>query len=94
MSRARRSTLTLATGLVSSAVAAVTSFVTAPLLLYWLGAVRFGAFRAALGWFGFIGLLDFGVGGALQALLARALGTGDRIGVLAALRTGRGYTYS
>jgi O-antigen/teichoic acid export membrane protein len=88
MSRVRRSTQTLATGLVSSAVVAVSSFATAPYLLDWLGAERFGAFRAAVGWFGFIGLLEFGVGGALQALFARALGTGERAGVVAAVRIG------
>ena len=88
MSRTRRSTQTMATGLLSSAVAAVISFATAPFLLDWLGTARFGAFRAALGWLGFIGLLDFGVGGALLALFARALGMGDRAGVVATIRTG------
>jgi len=73
---------------VSSAVAVVVSFATAPFLLDWLGAGRFGAFRAALGWLGFVGLLNFGVGGALEALFARALGAGDRAGVFAIVRTG------
>jgi O-antigen/teichoic acid export membrane protein len=78
----------MATSLFLNVGAAGTSFVTAPFLLDWLGTTRYGAFRAAMGWFGFIGLLDLGVGGALQAVFARALGTGDSLGVVAAARTG------
>lgn len=88
MSCTRRSTQTMATGLVLSAVVAVTSFATAPFLLDWLDTERFGAFRAAIGWLGFVGLLEFGIGGVLQALFARAPRRGDRVGVVAAVRTG------
>jgi O-antigen/teichoic acid export membrane protein len=80
--------LTLATGLGLSAVTAVTSFVTAPFLLRWLGVERYGAFRAASDWLGYVGLLEFGIGGALQAIFARALGRDDRAEMVAAARAG------
>lgn len=88
MSRTRRSALTFGSGLVMTGATAVASFVTAPLLLRWLGDERFGAFRSASDWLGYIGLLELGVGGALQALLAKALGSGDRADVVGAVRTG------
>ena len=88
MSRTRRSAATLASGLAATGVTAVASFATAPLLLRWLGDERFGAFRSASDWLGYVGLLELGVGGALQALLAKALGSGDRTEVVATVRAG------
>jgi O-antigen/teichoic acid export membrane protein len=78
----------MASGLALSLVTAAAAFVTAPFLLDWLGTERYGAFRAALDWFGYVGLLEFGIGGALQALFARSLGSDDRAGVVAVARAG------
>jgi O-antigen/teichoic acid export membrane protein len=54
-----------------------TGFIATPFLLRWLGEARFGAFRAASDWFAYLMFLELGVGGALLALLARAIGRGD-----------------
>ena len=51
--------------------------VSTPLLLHWLGDERYGAFRAASDWVSYVNLLDLGIGGALLALLAKAVGQGD-----------------
>ncbi len=50
MSRLRRSALTLAAGAVGSVLVTMTGFVTTPVALQYLGAERFGAFRAAVDW--------------------------------------------
>jgi O-antigen/teichoic acid export membrane protein len=67
---------------------AVIGFAATPLILRWLGAERYGAFRAASDWLGYVGLLEFGIGGALQVLFARSLGKDDRVGVVATIRAG------
>jgi O-antigen/teichoic acid export membrane protein len=74
--------------MIGQVVVVMVGFVTTPILLRYLGVVRFGAFRAAIDWFGYVGLLEFGVGGALQVLFARALGTDHRAGVIAGVRAG------
>jgi O-antigen/teichoic acid export membrane protein len=66
----------------------VAGLITTPLLLRYLGDERVGAYRVAAEWAGYLALLDFGITGALQVTLARALGTGDRAGVAAAVRAG------
>ena len=88
MSRTRRSVLAVAAGAVGSVVVTLTGFVTTPVLLRYLGSERFGAFRAAIDWFGYAGLLEFGVGGALMAVFARAFGTDNRTRVAAGVRAG------
>lgn len=72
--RTKRSLLNYATGTISTAVVLVTGFVATPFLLKWLGEEQFGAFRAASDWFGYLTLFEFGIGGALLALLAKAVG--------------------
>lgn len=47
------------------------------LLVEWLGADRFGAFRLVLDWQTFLNLLELGLGGALAPLLARAFAHDD-----------------
>jgi O-antigen/teichoic acid export membrane protein len=86
--RTRRSILNYATGTVSSLVVLVTGFIATPYVLRWLGEERFGAFRAANDWFGYLSLLEFGVGGALLALLAKAVGHGDASELRSTLVTG------
>lgn len=54
-----------------------------PLLLSNLGAERMGLFSLALGLFGFAGLFDLGLGRALTQTVARALGAGLGLDVIA-----------
>jgi O-antigen/teichoic acid export membrane protein len=88
VTRARRSVLAFATAIGGSATQAVIAFASAPLLVRWLGEDRYGAFRAGSDWLGYVGLLEFGVGGALQAVLSRGLGQDDRTAVVDAVRVG------
>ena len=50
--------------------------VATPLLLRWLGDVRYGAVEATTDWIGYIGLLELGIAGSLMPLLAKALAQG------------------
>jgi O-antigen/teichoic acid export membrane protein len=63
-------------------------FVTTSLLLRWLGAELFGAYRAASDWAGYLGLLDLGIPIALQSLLARAYSKNDEPATAAILAAG------
>jgi O-antigen/teichoic acid export membrane protein len=69
--------LTYSSGIVFTAATTLTALVTTPLLLHWLGKDRFGAIRMITGWYGYLTLLDLGLGAALSPLLARALGQDD-----------------
>lgn len=86
--RTRRSLLNYGTGAIYTAIVLLIGFVATPFLLRWLGEERFGAFRAASDWFGYLSLLEFGLGGALLALLAQAVGRGDARATEATLATG------
>lgn len=91
--RVRRSMLTFGSMLLFTAATTATALVTTPLLIGWLGEgrlgeERFGAWRAISDWYGYLTLLDFGVGGAMTPLLARALGRGDRRALRGALAAG------
>jgi O-antigen/teichoic acid export membrane protein len=76
--RARRAALNYATGVLFTAVTMVVGLVALPFLLEWLGEERYGAWRAATDWYGYLSLLELGIGGALLPLLARAVGQDDR----------------
>lgn len=80
--------LNFASSTISTAVVLVAGFVATPFVLRWLGEERYGAFRAASDWFSYLSLLELGIGGALLALLARAVGRGDTGATLATLATG------
>lgn len=71
--RTRRAVLSFSTGSLLTLVALIVGFVTTPYLLKWLGAERFGAFRAASDWFAYLALLELGLSGSLLALLAKAV---------------------
>lgn len=73
MSRVRRSALTFGSGLGYSAVTLVVGLIAVPLLIRWLGAEAYGAYRATSDWLAHLMLLEFGLAGALQPLLARSL---------------------
>jgi len=94
LSRSLRSALTFGAGVFGQIVTMIAGFVITPLLLSALGDVRYGAFRAASDWTSYLSLLELGIGGALQALLARALGSDNRTGIVAIVRAGmRAYFY-
>jgi Na+-driven multidrug efflux pump len=78
MNRSERSLINYITSIFGTAMLLAVSIVSTPLLLAWLGDTRFGAFRAASDWASYIGLLELGVGGALSALVAKALGSGEK----------------
>jgi O-antigen/teichoic acid export membrane protein len=62
--------------------------VATPYLMQWLTPVRFGAVRVLTEWYGYLALLELGLGGAMQPLLARALGLGDERALRRAVATG------
>ncbi len=74
---ARRSLLNFAAAIASSAVAALSGLVATPWLLAWVGEDRFGAYRMATDWYGYLTLMELGLGGALLPLMARAWARGD-----------------
>ncbi len=59
-----------------------------PLLVAWLGEVKFGAVRMLLEYSGYLVLLENGLRGALAPLLVRALGRGDERTLRATVATG------
>ena len=77
MSRTQRSAWSVANGLVFTLVSLSIGVVATPLLLSWLGSERFGTYRVLLDWLGYISLFEFGIGGALLARLAVAVGRND-----------------
>ncbi|MEH2160628.1 MAG: lipopolysaccharide biosynthesis protein [Nostoc sp.] len=76
--RTGRSVVNFATGLVLQIMTLGIGLVSTPMLLSWLGDDRYGAFRAATDWGNYLNLLELGIGGSLLALLAKAVGIGDR----------------
>jgi O-antigen/teichoic acid export membrane protein len=86
--RTGRSVGNFLTGLLFQVMTLGIGLVSTPLLLRWLGDARYGAFRAASDWAGYVNLLELGVGGALLALLAKAVGQGDQEEIRLTLATG------
>lgn len=78
MSRTRKATWNLASSLVYTAVLLAVSLISTPMLLHWLKEDRLGAVRTATDLFGWLTLLELGLGGTLSPLLARALAHDDR----------------
>jgi O-antigen/teichoic acid export membrane protein len=77
MSRLRLATLTYLGSLLNTAVTLVVGLLATPYLVEWLGEGRYGAARAAIDLYGFLTILEFGLGGTIGPLLARVLGRGD-----------------
>ncbi|MGO9449519.1 MAG: lipopolysaccharide biosynthesis protein [Candidatus Binataceae bacterium] len=75
--RVRRSIWTFLSGEVSTLIVLLVAVFATPLLLRWLGDERYGAVEAATDWLAYVSLLEFGIGGALLPLMARALGRRD-----------------
>jgi O-antigen/teichoic acid export membrane protein len=77
MSRVRSASRNYASSIFASAVTLVVGFFATPWLLRWLGTERMGAFRVTADWYGYLSLLELGLGGALWPLLARAISRED-----------------
>lgn len=85
--RGSNAVLNFATSLGFTAVTLLGAMVSSRLIEHWIGEDRFGEYRALVEWFGYLALLELGLGGAISPLLSRALSAGDRPalrGVLAA----------
>lgn len=81
MTRGRRSILNYVSATGLTAVTMVVGLISVPFIVRWLGDERYGAFRAAVDWFGYLSLLELGLAGALLPLLARALSRYDNTAV-------------
>jgi O-antigen/teichoic acid export membrane protein len=79
MTRSARSTWNYLTVLAFSAISMAIALFVTPILLRNLGEARLGGARAVMDWAGYLALLEFGLGGALGPLLAKAL-AGDEPG--------------
>jgi O-antigen/teichoic acid export membrane protein len=88
MSRVRFAAWNYLTQTLFTLVTMVVGFVATPLLLRWLGAECFGGFRATVDWYGYLGLLELGLTGALWPLLARASSRGEENKVREVLAAG------
>jgi O-antigen/teichoic acid export membrane protein len=77
MSRTKKSAWNFGSGLIFTAVSLAVGVFSTPFLLHWLGAEQFGAFRVLSDYGAYLVLLDLGLGGALSARLAVALGKKD-----------------
>jgi O-antigen/teichoic acid export membrane protein len=86
--RVRRSLLNFGTVVLYTAVTTVVAIWSTPLLQGWLKAERFGAFRVVNEAFGYLTLLELGLGGALGPLLARAISLGDDRTLASTVSTG------
>src|SRR5438309_1288154 len=88
MTRTRLATWNFASGLLFTAVTTITGLVATPWLVKWLDPVRFGAARMTVEYYGYLTLLEFGLGGTLGPLLARPLGQDDGRAVRRTLAAG------
>lgn len=88
MDRTRKATWGFLSGLAFAGMTMIVGLVATPLLLRWLGAESFGAFRAASDWTGQLSIFELGLNWALIPLFAGALGQGDVPTVRAILRAG------
>ena len=85
MSRFARSSYTFLVNLLLTVVTTLTGFIATPLLIAWLGKEKFGASRTLTDWFGYVGLLEMGLAGALLPVMSMSLPREGGRGVLAVL---------
>src|SRR5438046_3172928 len=76
--RLQRSIQALLSNVAFSTISTLLAIFTTPLIVSWLGEARFGAYRACLDWFGYVSLLEFGIGGALLPLFVQSVASGIR----------------
>lgn len=69
--------LNFGTSLLFMAVTTAVALKSTPLLVHWLGDQRFGGFRVVYDGYGYLTLLELGLGGALGPLIAAALQADD-----------------
>ena len=86
--RTRRSLLNFATMVLYSGTTMAVGLFASPWLEHWLGKEPFGAYRVLIDGYAYLTLLEFGLGGGLSPLLARALGQGDEAGLRQTLAAG------
>jgi O-antigen/teichoic acid export membrane protein len=86
--RTRMAAWNLATGLLFTALTMVTGLLATPWLIQWLGKEPFGDARMLVEIFGYLTLLELGLGGGLGPVLARALASGDKKALRGALSAG------
>lgn len=77
MSRFRLAAWNYLTTITASASSMVLALFTAPVLLMWLGDEKWGAYRILLNVVGHFGLLEFGLGTAVTAMLVQAYAKGN-----------------
>lgn len=75
--RTLRTVQTLVSGSVVGLTTAAIGFVSTPLLITFLGAERFGAYRATSDCLSYLALLELGIGGAMLPIYAAALARRD-----------------
>ncbi|HEY2159021.1 MAG TPA: hypothetical protein VGH33_25555, partial [Isosphaeraceae bacterium] len=83
--RSRNAALNFATSLGFTVVTLLGAMVSSRLIVHWVGKDRFGNYRTLTEWFGYLALLELGLGGAVGPLLSRSLSTGDRATLRATL---------
>jgi O-antigen/teichoic acid export membrane protein len=76
--RSRNAALNFATSLGFTVVTLLGAMVASRLIVQWIGKGRFGNYRTLTEWFGYLALLELGLGGAMGPLLSRSLSAGDR----------------
>jgi O-antigen/teichoic acid export membrane protein len=75
--RVRRSILNFGTSALFLVVTTLVALKSTPLLIKWLGEKRFGGSRIVFDTYGYLTLLELGLGGAIGPLLSRAIGLAD-----------------
>jgi len=88
VSRTKLAAAHYGTRLVLTGATLVLGFIATPLVLGWLGAERFGAYRVLVEWLGWLTLLELGIGNSLQPLMSSALALDDRAKTSHVLRAG------
>jgi O-antigen/teichoic acid export membrane protein len=87
-SRTHKSAWGVASGLFFTVLTVGIGVFSTPWLLYWLGNEQFGAFKVLTDWAFYLPLLELGLGSALSARLAGALGQRDAAQIRQLLRAG------
>lgn len=88
MTRSQNAILNYLSTIVFTVVTVSTGLVSTPLLIKWLGKDTFGVFRILVAYFGYLSLLEFGLGGGISPILARSLGVDDGAGIVKTLAAG------
>jgi O-antigen/teichoic acid export membrane protein len=79
--RTERSIRTFLSQELFAVITVLVGVLTTPLILYWLGNERFGAFETLTDWMGYLGILEWTVAESLPPLLTRAYGRRDEDGI-------------